>query len=110
MFNKKVVLTEGEKAFLNSIYDLILNPNIKDEERVILIKAKENLEKERYFPRTLKYLTSAFRIGAISRNLSKSVSEFYSKLYHTQGMIRGIENGAVMSAMILPIWSGTGNG
>ena len=40
---KKVELTEGEKLFLDSIYDLILNPEITEEERDVLISAKTGI-------------------------------------------------------------------
>ena len=48
---KKVELTEGEKLFLDSIYDLILNPDITEEERGVLISAKTDLEKTGFLPR-----------------------------------------------------------
>lgn len=105
-FNKKPTLSEGEKVFLNAIYDLILDPEIKDKERDILIKAKEDLEKIGYLPRTVKRLMNALRLDAISRNLSQPVSKFYAKLYQTDSALRGLENGAMLSTMLLPIWSG----
>ena len=78
---KKVELTEGEKLFLDSIYDLILNPEITEEERDVLISAKTDLEKTGFLPRVMNQLMLAFRGNAINRTLTKPVSNFYVNLY-----------------------------
>jgi len=73
---KKVELTEGEKLFLGNIYDLILNPEITDEERVVLISAKTDLEKTGFSPRVVNQLMLAFRGNSINRTLTGSVAKF----------------------------------
>ena len=73
---KKVELTEGEKLFLDSIYDLILNPEITEEERDVLISAKTDLEKTGFLPRVMNQLMLAFRGNAINRTLTKPVQTF----------------------------------
>ena len=77
---KKVELTEGEKLFLDSIYDLILNPEITEEERDVLISAKTDLEKTGFLPRVMNQLMLAFRGNAINRTLSK-LRFFYVVLF-----------------------------
>ena len=62
---KKVELTEGEKLFLDSIYDLILNPEITEEERDVLISAKTDLEKTGFLPRVMN--------GSVAKFSKKSI-------------------------------------
>ena len=73
---KKFELTNGEKLFLYSIYDLILNPEITEEERGVLTSAKTDLEKTGFLPRVMNQLILAFRGYAINITLTKPVSNF----------------------------------
>lgn len=106
---KKVELTEGEKLFLDSIYDLILNPEITEEERDVLISAKTDLEKTGFLPRVMNQLMLAFRGNAINRTLTKPVSNFYVNLYNTTSLMENISGAASLSAAMIPIWSVGGN-
>ena len=101
---KKVELTEGEKLFLDSIYDLILNPDITEEERGVLIS-----EKTGFLPRVMNQLILAFRGNAINRTLTKPVSNFYVNLYNTTSLMENISGAATLSAAMIPIWSVGGN-
>lgn len=106
---KKVELTEGEKLFLDNIYDLILNPEITEEERGVLISAKTDLEKTGFLPRVMNQLMLAFRGNAINRTLTKPVSNFYVNLYNTTSLMENISGAASLSAAMIPIWSVGGN-
>ena len=69
-------MTEGEKLFLDSIYDLILNPEITEEERGVLTSANTALEKTGFLLRVMNQLLIAFRGNAMNRTLTKSVCYF----------------------------------
>ncbi|MGF2085375.1 bacteriocin immunity protein [Lactococcus lactis] len=106
---KKVELTEGEKLFLGNIYDLILNPEITEEERVVLISAKTDLEKTGFSPKIINQLMLAFRGNAINRTLTKPISKFYVNLYNTTSLMDNINGATALSAAMIPIWSVRGN-
>lgn len=79
--------------FLNTLYNLILSEDIKEEERS---KAKNLVEKGEYIPNVIRRMQTNFTLDAINSNLSPSVSEFYSTLPKTL-------------AEILPAFPGTGS-
>ncbi|WP_165002726.1 MULTISPECIES: bacteriocin immunity protein [unclassified Enterococcus] len=62
------------------LYDLVLNPKIKEVERSRLIKAKTELEKDHYFPRVMNDLERQLRPMAIKGELSEPVSPFYLEI------------------------------
>lgn len=82
--------------FLNTLYNLILSEDIKEEERRVLTKAKNLVEKGEYIPNVIRRMQTNFTLDAINSNLSPSVSEFYSTLPKT-------------IAEILPAFPGTGS-
>lgn len=94
---------------MDSIYDLILNPEITEEERDVLISAKTDLEKTGFLPRVMNQLMLAFRGNAINRTLTKPVSNFYVNLYNTTSLMENISGAASLSAAMIPIWSVGGN-
>ena len=95
-------MVENEKSsriktqFLNELYDLILSESITEEERRVLTKAKNLIEKGEYIPNVIRRMQTNFTLDAINSNLSPSVSEFYSKL-------------PKILAEILPSFPGTGS-
>ncbi|WP_270342610.1 bacteriocin immunity protein [Lactococcus lactis] len=95
-------MVENEKAsqiktqFLNELYDLILSQSITEEERRVLTKAKNLVEKGEYIPNVIRRMQTSFTLDAINSNLSPSVSEFYSTL-------------PKILAEILPPFPGTGS-
>lgn len=95
-------MVENEKSsriktqFLNELYDLILSESITEEERRVLTKAKNLIEKGEYIPNVIRRMQTNFTLDAINSNLSPSVSEFYSKL-------------PKILAEILPAFPGTGS-
>ncbi|MCG6977209.1 bacteriocin immunity protein [Lactococcus lactis] len=95
-------MVENEKSsriktqFLNELYDLILSESITEEERRVLTKAKNLVEKGEYIPNVIRRMQTNFTLDAINSNLSPSVSEFYSTLPKTL-------------AEILPAFPGTGS-
>ena len=58
------------------LYDLVLNPEIKEKERILLIDAKTGLEKGQYYPKVINNLERSLRPLAIRGELSKPVSPF----------------------------------
>ena len=107
--DKKVELLEVENLFQDSIYDLLLNHEITEEERGVLISAKTDLEKTVFLPRVMNQLMLAFRLNAINRTLTKPVSNFYVNLYNTNSLMENISGAATLSAAMMPIWSVGGN-
>lgn len=95
-------MVENEKSsriktqFLNELYDLILSESITEEERRVLTKAKNLIEKGEYIPNVIRRMQTNFTLDAINSNLSPSVSEFYSAL-------------PKILAEILPAFPGTGS-
>lgn len=95
-------MVENEKSsriktqFLNELYDLILSESITEEERRVLTKAKNLIEKGEYIPNVIRRMQTNFTLDAINSNLSPSVSEFYSTL-------------PKILAEILPAFPGTGS-
>lgn len=85
-----------ELDFLNRLYNLILSKDITEEERRVLTKAKNLVEKGEYIPNIIRRMQTNFTLDAINGNLSPSVSEFYSTL-------------PKIIAEILPAFPGTGS-
>jgi len=95
-------MVENQKAsqikldFLDTLYNLILTEDITDEERRVLTKAKNLVEKGEYIPNVIRRMQTNFTLDAINRKLSPSVSKFYSTL-------------PKILAEILPTFPGTGS-
>ncbi|HGF7436486.1 TPA: bacteriocin immunity protein [Enterococcus faecium] len=62
------------------LYDLVLNPEINEKERILLIEAKIGLEKGQYYPKVMNNLERSLRPLAIKGELSKPVSPFYMEI------------------------------
>ena len=58
--------------FLNTLYNLILSEDIKEEERRVLTKAKNLVEKGEYIPNVIRRMQTNFTLHAINSNLSPS--------------------------------------
>ncbi|MFS1229199.1 bacteriocin immunity protein [Enterococcus lactis] len=69
-----------ELDLLNQITDLILDKNITQTEREILIGSKVSLEKKQYLPKIIADLKSELTPLAIKNSLSKPLSPFYLQL------------------------------
>ncbi|WP_122646842.1 bacteriocin immunity protein [Enterococcus mediterraneensis] len=74
---KKTSQKEIKETILSNLYDLVLDSTIKENERKILLEAKNNLEKNNYFPRVMNNLEKNLRPAAIRGELSKPVAKFY---------------------------------
>lgn len=72
--------TEEINQIIVELYDLILNKEVKERERVSLIEAKNKLEKQEYFPRVMKDLEYQLRPLAIKSQLTPPVAAFYLKI------------------------------
>ncbi|AWN65240.1 bacteriocin immunity protein [Lactococcus lactis subsp. lactis] len=103
-YKKEIKFSDGELAFLDSIYNLSMSAEIKSDERNILLSAKKELEKTGNVPKSINDLMNSFRLGAVQRSLSKPVSEFYSKLYQSNSATSGLTKGVALSTALLPIW------
>ncbi|WP_445080960.1 bacteriocin immunity protein [Lactococcus sp. KTH0-1S] len=82
--------------FLDTLYNLILTEDITDEERRVLTKAKNLVEKGEYIPNVIRRMQTNFTLDAINSKLSPSVSKFYNTL-------------PKILAEILPAFPGTGS-
>lgn len=71
--NKKT----AQETILLDLYDLVLDPSIKETERKILLESKNHLERNEYFPRAVNDLEGNLRPLAIRGELSESVAKFY---------------------------------
>jgi len=95
-------MVENEKSsriktqLLNELYDLILSESITEEERRVLTKAKNLIEKGEYIPNVIRRMQTNFTLDAINSNLSSNMSKFYSRL-------------PKILAEILPAFPGTGS-
>ena len=75
-------MNKREKEYsdvLEDLYDLVLDPSIHDYEREPLLKAKNELEKNSYFPKVMANLEFDLRPYAIQSKLSEPVGKFYMK-------------------------------
>lgn len=104
-YKKEIKFSDGELAFLDSIYNLSMSAEIKSDERNVLLSAKKELEKTGNVPKSINDLMNSFRLGAVQRSLSKPVSEFYSKLYKSNSATNGLTKGVALSTTLLPIWN-----
>lgn len=77
---KKVKFSKGEQKFLEVLDTVIGNPEIFPAEREKLLKAKELFYAGEYFPNVLHRIDVTFRYQAMQSQLSKPMSEFYTKL------------------------------
>ena len=68
------------EAVLTKIYDLIVDPTVKEEERKLLVNAKNSLEKKQYVPRVMNDLEVGLRPMAIRSQLSKPTGKFYLEI------------------------------
>lgn len=75
-------LIEGwsKDEMLNRIYDLILEPTVSDEEREILVKAKEVLNREEDVRRILEKLQANFQLLDNKNQLSVYGKDFYDSI------------------------------
>ena len=80
MFGKKVKFTKTEQEFLDLIDRLIINPEIFNDERTKLLKAKELFNAGEYFPNVAHRLEITFRYKAMRSELSPTLAEFYKEL------------------------------
>lgn len=69
-----------ENAFLNRIYNLVLDRDVRDWERVQLFDAKHDLESGKSEKTVSAELEAVLRPLAIRSNLSPKLTEFYSQL------------------------------
>ncbi|MCR6513341.1 MAG: bacteriocin immunity protein [Clostridium chrysemydis] len=78
-----------EEAFLNRIYDLILDKETTEDERIELIKFKNEVEKGKDFESETMRLAESLRFLALSKfnkdkqNLSKGVGKLYMDISST---------------------------
>ncbi|MEY8446274.1 bacteriocin immunity protein [Enterococcus ratti] len=72
--------TKEIETILSEIYDLILDTKIKEEERTILLTAKNSLEKKHYFPKVMQDLECQLRPLAIKGELTPTIAAFYMKI------------------------------
>ncbi|MEI3643263.1 bacteriocin immunity protein [Lactococcus cremoris] len=86
-YKKEIKFSDGELAFLESIYNLAMSAEITPEERNVLLSTKKELEKTGNVPKSINDLINSFRLGAVQRSLSKPMSEFYSKLYKSNSVM-----------------------
>lgn len=70
----------SDTELLEELYQLIFDSETSNKERELLIKAKNDLEKENYTQRVVSELKRELSPLAINRLLSKKVVAFYSKL------------------------------
>lgn len=68
---------KSSEAILSDLYDLVLDPNISSDERILLLEAKNKIEKGNYFPRIMRDLERSLRPKALQSKLSKPVQKLY---------------------------------
>ncbi len=68
-----------KEDLLNFLYNLILEPTVKQEERDLFVKAKQLIETGDEPLPVLNQLLSSLRPLAIARRMSPAVSDFYVK-------------------------------
>lgn len=79
---------EAQTRTLQVVYDLVLNPEISDEERQILLTFKNHLEAGKDFDKELCYLSENLRQLSVKRlsqkrALSPAVRDFYKDFITT---------------------------
>ena len=69
-----------EQNFLNEIYNLVLDRDIREWERQALLKAKQELETGKREKQVLNDLEAHLRPLALRQNLTPKVSKFYQSI------------------------------
>lgn len=86
---KKEKRREKEDAFLNRIYDLILDKETTEDERIRLVAFKNEVEKGKDFELETMKLAKSLRLLALNKfnkdkeNLSKGVGKLYMDISST---------------------------
>lgn len=73
-------IKQAEIDVLNDLYNIILNNHINGYERAILLSAKNELEYEQNYTKTLMKFQTELNGFAINSKLSPEVSNFYKQL------------------------------
>lgn len=71
---------DKELDILNDVINLLIQVDLTTNERSILQRAKQQLEKHVYFPRIISDLELSLTPLAMQQKLSKSLSPFYLKI------------------------------
>lgn len=71
----------------------LLSQEISEEERNILLKTKEQIEKSKYFPQIIADIRSELTPLAVQNHLSKEVATFYLKITNHKWMSKGLGRG-----------------
>lgn len=79
MFGKKVKFSKDEQKFLEILDSMIVSPEIYEDEREKLLRAKQLFEAGEYFPNVLHRIDITFRYKAMRAELSPVMSDFYKK-------------------------------
>ncbi len=69
-----------EQKFLNEIYNLVLDRDIREWERQELLQAKQNLESGKREKQVINALEAQLRPLALRQNLTPKVSQFYQSI------------------------------
>ena len=86
-------MREEDIEILNRLYNLVLNPNVRDFERQLIFTAKQQIEAGQPVKREIAKLEANLRPLAVRYNLTPSVEEFYA--YITKSKIFGLGIGAM---------------
>lgn len=105
---KKDVLQAKIDAIMVDCYNLLLNPDIKDEERELLLHFKQEIENKRDFSRTAYRLNRDLQRLSLKylqdkKGLSQPVRAFYDSLNHfmkTELRNNEIAKGLIMASGI----------
>ena len=68
---------DEEQIFIQTLYNLILNPNTRDWERKVLIQTKNDIRENISVKEQLSKLEATLRPLAIRMNLTPDVMDFY---------------------------------
>ncbi len=68
---------DKEQVFIQTLYNLILNPNTRDWERKVLIQTKNDIRENTSVKEQLSKLEATLRPLAIRMNLTPDVMDFY---------------------------------
>lgn len=68
---------DKEQVFIQTLYNLILNPNTRDWERKVLIQTKNDIRENTSAKEQLSKLEATLRPLAIRMNLTPDVMDFY---------------------------------
>ena len=77
---KKVKFSKEEQKLLDDLYSLIMDKEISDNEREILLKAKNLLETGDYTPNVIKRLYITLQQPAVKQEMTPKVAEFFNSL------------------------------